>query len=324
MTDEHAPVTDADANSARRRARGRVVRIARRVYLVALAAVVIWLASTHHEEIVELLAGARPPLIAAALTASFGLILLNAALWRSGLMMLGHPVAMREPVLATARALPARYVPLGVTYAAARMALLRAAGVPLAPLAVTAGTEMALSASVALASGVCLLGAAGALPGGPAWTIAAAVAAAVAVTPVAGGRAVNHLLARRGARFAIAWPDYLRVLATAVAYWAWASCTFVLYLRAFPAADELATIEIAGAFMVAWAVGFITVLAPQGLGVAELSLVAILATDDTAGVAMAAVFAGYRVMLMARDVLAASAGEIIASRRVRRGSEPTG
>ena len=331
MADDHtaeppetASGTGTDPGSNRRWGRTGAVRIARRVYGLALGAVVVWLASTRHTEIVELLQWARPGLIVAALAASFGLILLGSALWHSGLLMLGHPVALQATVLATARALPARYVPLGVTYAAARMALLRAAGAPLAPLAITAGTEMALSASVALAAGVFLLGAAGALPGGAAWTIAAVVAAAVAVSPVAGGRAVNRLLARRGARFAIAWPGYLRVLAAAVAYWVWAAATFVLYLRAFPAADELGVIEVAGAFMVAWAVGFLTVVAPQGLGVAELSLVGILAADDQGGVAMAAVFAGYRVVLVARDALAASTGEIIASRRARRGSEPTG
>ena len=317
-------MTDANQESSPRSPRARAIRIARRVYLVALLAAVVWLGSTRREEVVALLEGARPGPIVAALVSSFGLILLNSALWRSGLLMLGHPVALQQTVMATARSLPARYVPLGVTYAAARMALLRAAGVPLTPLAITAGTEMALSASVALSAGVALLGAAGALPGGAAWTIAAVVAAAVAVSPIAGARAVNRLLARRGARFAIAWPDYLRVLATALAYWVWASGTFVLYLRAFPAADELATAEIAGAFMVAWAVGFLTVLAPQGLGVAELSLVAILAADLDSGIAVAALFAGYRIVLVARDVVAAGSSEVIASRLARRGSEPTG
>ena len=317
-------MTDPGPDPGRPSRRSRAVRAARRLYLLGLAAAAVWLAATRHEEILDMLEGARPPLIVAALAASFGLILLNAALWHSGLLMLGHPTALHQTVLATARSLPARYVPLGVTYAAARMALLRAAGVPLAPLAVTAGTEMALSASVALAAGVALLGAAGALPGGAVWTVAAVAAAAVAVAPAAGGRAVNRLLARRGARFAIAWSDYLRVLAAAVAYWMWAAGTFVLYMKAFPAADPLGIVELAGAFMVAWAVGFLTVLAPQGLGVAELSLAAILAADDGGGLAIAAVFAGYRVVLMARDVLAAAAGEVIASRRARPGSAPTG
>ena len=315
---------DPGPDSGQQSRRARAVRIARRIYLVALGVAIVWLASTHHEEVVDLSEGARPGPIAAALVASFGLILLNSALWHSGLLMLGHRVALRETVMATARSLPARYVPLGVTYAAARMALLRATGIPLAPLAITAGTEMALSASVALAAGVSLLGVAGALPGGAAWTIAAVVAAAVAVSPVAGSRAINHLLARRGARFAIAWPDYARVFVAAMAYWVWAAATFVLYLRAFPAADDLTTVEIAGAFMVAWAVGFLTVLAPQGLGVAELSLVALLGSGERGGIALAAIFAGYRVIQVVRDLGAAAAGEVIASRRVRRESARKG
>ena len=327
MPDEHSAgpsEPDPGPDSAQQSRRARAVRIARRIYLVALGVAIVWLASTHHEEVAELLEGARPGPIAAALVASFGLILLSSALWHSGLLMLGHRVAPRETVMATARSLPARYVPLGVTYAAARMALLRATGIPLAPLAITAGTEMALSASVALAAGVCLLGAAGALPGGAAWTIAAVVAAAVAASPVAGSRAINHFLARRGARFAIAWPDYVRVLVAAAAYWAWAAFTFVLYMRAFPAADNLAAVEIAGAFMVAWAVGFLTVLAPQGLGVAELSLVALLGSGERGGIAIVAIFAGYRLVQVVRDLVAAAAAEVIASRRARRGSAPKG
>ncbi len=319
-----SPTTDTSQEPGARSRRARAARAARRIYLLALGAAVAWLASTRHEEVVDLLEGTRPGRVAAALAASFGLILLTSALWHAGLRMLGHPVALHQAVLATARSLPARYVPLGVTYAAARMALLRAAGVPLVPLAVTAGTEMALSASVALAAGVALLGTAGALPGGAAWTVAAVVAAVAAVSPVAGGRAVNRLLARRGAGFAIAWRDYLRMLAAATAYWVWAAGTFVLYLRAFPFADGLAAVEIAGAFMVAWAVGFLTVFAPQGLGVAELGLAAILAAGDQGGVAVAGVYAGYRIVLVARDAVAAGAGELIASRRARRGSGPTG
>ena len=317
-------MTASDSASDRPSRWARAARRARLTYLAALSAAVLWLASTRRAEIVELLEGTRLELIAAALAASFGLIGLGAALWHSSLRMLGHPVAFREIVTATARSLPARYVPLGVTYAAVRVTLLRAAGAPLAPLTATAGLEMVVSASVALAAGVGLLGATGSLPGGPAWTAAAIVAAGLVASPVAGGRAVARLLARRGIRLEITWRGYLRVLVATMAYWGWASATFVLYLRAFPAADGLGAVESAGAFMAAWAVGFLTLLAPQGIGVAELGLVALLASGDRGGVAMAAVFGGYRVVQIARDVLAAATAEVITSRRARRESEPTG
>ena len=319
--DPRTPDHDGTGDGQRSR-RGRMLAMARRLYLTVLAGLIVWLLADRHGEVSEMLEGARPALLAAALACSFGLILCNSALWRSALLMLGHDVPLDATVMAAARSLPARYVPLGVSYAAARMALLRSGGVPIPPLAITAGIELALSASVALAAGVGLLGAAGALTGGAAWTVAALAAATVAVLPALGGRAINRLLARRGARVAVDWRDYLRVLAVALGYWGWAAFTFVLYLRAFPAADSLPSVEIAGAFMVSWALGFLALLAPQGFGVAELSLVAILSVEGRSGVAVAAVYAGYRVVLIARDILAAGTAEIISTRRARRVSAP--
>ena len=261
-------------------------------------------------------------LIAATLAASLGLIALGALLWHSSLHMLGHRIAFWDITLATARSLPARYVPLGVTYAAARVVLLRASGAPVAPLNVTAGLEMVTSVAVALAAGIGILSASGTLPGGMAWTVAVAVAAIVVAMPSLGGRVVAGWAARRGIRLTVTWRGYARVLASAAAYWGWAAFTFTLYLRAFPVADRLGILEIAGSFMVAWAVGFMAVLAPQGIGVAELGLVALLGFDESGSVAIAAVFAGYRLVQIVRDLGAAGAGEIIANRRVRRESEP--
>ena len=315
-----APTPDPGAEP-RTRLR-RAVRLARRVYLAGLCAAAAWLVSTRWHEIGELLEETRPGFIAAALVSSFGLIGLGALLWHSSLRMLGHPVKYREILLATGRSLPARYVPLGVTYAAARVVLLRAAGGRMAPLAVTAGLEMVVSVSVALAAGTAVLSLAGSLPGAAAWMAAAAVAA-VAIS-AAGGRVVAALAARRGVRLTVAWPGYAQVLASSALYWGWAAFTFVLYLRAFAAADGLGSLEVAGAFMVAWAVGFLAVLAPQGIGVAELGLVALLGSGERGGIAMAAVFAGYRFVQIVRDLAAAAAGEFIAIRRARRGSAPKG
>ncbi len=316
------PVPEPADPPAWRRRLSRAARIARRIYLAALCAAIVWLAVTHRGATVEQFEGARLALIVAVAVASFGLIGLASALWHSSLVMLGHPVPLRDTVLATARSLPARYVPLGVTYAASRIALLSTKGPPLVALTATAGLEMMVSTSVALAVGLATLGATGVLGIGPAWIAAALAAATVAVAPLAGGRAVSRLLGRLDVGLAITRRGYLRVLAWSVSYWIWAAATFALYLRAFPATDAVGPLEAAGAFMVAWAVGFLTIFAPQGIGVAELGLVALLASEDSGGIALAAVFAGYRIVLAFRDGLASVAGEIIAIRRARRGSAP--
>ena len=318
MEAEHPPP------SARLR---RIAPALRGVYLAGLAAALVWLVATRGDEAADLLRDARPLLIAAALAATFVLIAWMARFWRLSLRMLGHEASLWEAALATGRALPARYIPGGVTFPAARIALLRARGFAVAPLTVTAVLEMVFRPAVALTLGMALLALSGGVPDSLAWAaVAAAVAvAATAVSPAAGGRVLNRLAARRGVSLAITWSGYARLALTELAYWAWAAATFVLYLRAFPAADGFGALHLAGAFMVAWALGFLAVFAPQGLGVAEISLVGLLAVgDDGTDVALAVLFGGYRLLLAARDMLAAGAAEIIARRRAQRGSGLSG
>ena len=317
-----APPSPTPAATPGRRA--RLTRILRSAYLVALVAAAVVVTVVKRAEMADLLEGARPLMVAAALAATFVLIALSARIWVLSLRMLGHPVPLREIVLATSRALPARYVPLKLTFSIGRAALLRARGVALGPLMATAGLELVISAAVALGLGTTLLGAAGILPGGWAWPAAVLVTTTVGASPAVGGRVMAHLAARRGVALAMTWSGYLRLLAAATAYWVWASAAFVLYMRAFPAADSNGAIEMAGAFMVSSAIGFIAVFAPQGFGVAELSLAALLPNDDVDGIAMAVVFGGYRLVQLVRDMVAATAGEVISTRRARRGSRPTG
>ena len=297
----------------------------RGVYLAGLAAALAWLVATRGGEAADLLQDARPLLIAAALAATFVLIGWMARFWRLSLRMLGHEASLWEVALATGRALPARYIPGGVTFPAARIALLRARGFAVAPLTVTAVLEMVVRPAVALALGMALLAVSGGVPGSLAWAAVAVAVAVTAASPAAGGRVLTRLAARRGVSLKITWSGYARLAMTECAYWAWAAATFVLYLRAFPAADGFGALHLAGAFMVAWALGFLAVFAPQGLGVAEISLVGLLAAgDDGTGIVLAVLFGGYRLLLAARDVLAASAAEIISRRRAQRGSGPSG
>ena len=317
-----AETTDAEQAIGRK----RLAAAARLAYLAALAAALVWLLSRRGDDIARLLQHARPGWVAAALVATFGLIVLTSRFWVIGLRMLGHEASLATVAGATARALPARYIPAGISYPAARVALLRARGIQVAPLAVTAALETVVRPAVALAVGTALLAVSGSLDAGPAWVAAAVAAAAgmAVVSPTVGGRLLARLAARRGVSLTITWRGLARLAAADSLYWAWAAGAFVLYLRAFAAADGFGVLQAAGAFMVAWAVGFLAVFAPQGLGVAEVSLVGLLAAgDDGATLALAVVFGGYRLVLACRDLLAAVAAEIIARRRARRGSAPT-
>ena len=310
--------------------RERILRVGRRVYLVVLAAALAGLATAKRDDVAVLLTGAKLPLLAIALMASFGLIWLNAWFWALSLRMLEQPLPIGETALATARALPARYVPTGAGFAIGRAVLLRTAGVSSGPLAATAVLDMTISVPVALVGGTALLSASGTLPGGavPAWIAAGLLAA---VSPLA-SRILAWIVARRGISLSITRHGLLRLTAVSCIYWIWNSATFTLYLKVFPAADGFGGLETAGAFMVAWAVGFLAVFAPQGIGVVETGMVVLLTAgggewgsgSESDAIGLAVVFSGYRLVQMIRDATAVVAGEIIATLRVRRGSERTG
>jgi uncharacterized membrane protein YbhN (UPF0104 family) len=86
-----------------------------------------------------------------------------------------------------------------------------------------------------------------------------------------------------------------------IAFWSLSATTFTLYLLAF-GLDLPAPAVIAGVFLVAWAIGFLTPIAPQGAGAFELVFVALLGVG--AAGPLAVIVAGYRALVGIRDALA--------------------
>jgi hypothetical protein len=93
------------------------------------------------------------------------------------------------------------------------------------------------------------------------------------------------------------------------AFWLIAACAFLLYLSALtlPGVPDLLgslgdAVRIAGVYLFSWAVGFIAVFAPQGIGVLELVAADLLgATVPLAQVAI--IIAGFRGVVLISDVL---------------------
>lgn len=285
---------------------------ARAGWLVALAAAAGWLAWRRRDELGLLVAGARPGLLVAALAVGGVQLVVNAAFWRSALAALGEPVAHRAVLGVSARSLLARYIPGSVWYAVGRGVLLSRRGVSKRALAATAALEVALSVVTGLGIGVALLLVVDRLPGGLAGLAVWCVLAGAAVSPPMVNLGLR-LLARRhgGEAQRISWSRFLVLGGWMVAFWVGAAGMFVLYLSAFPQV-AVAPVEAAGAFMVAWVVGFFAVFAPQGLGVFEVAVATILSGQPVA--ALALVVAGYRALTLVRDLLAVGAAELTARR----------
>lgn len=291
---------DAGGGAPRRRILGRL----RLVYLAALAALLGWLVWTRRSDLAVLVAGTRPAWLALAFVLALGQLTPSVLLWTTATRRIGGvPIRAVDVATVTARSVPTRYLPGSVWYALGRATLLRRDhGVPLRALAATAALETILAVVVAIAAGSALLVAAGRVPARAAWLGAWFAVLAVAGSPPAVDLGLR-LLARwrdRPAPPPIGWSTWGRLVAITGLHWLWSATTFVVFLRAFPRLATLPTLEVAGSFLIAWVVGFLAVFAPQGAGVFEATVAAMLVDDATAGAAV--VVAGYRAIMLVRDV----------------------
>ena len=152
--------------------------------------------------------------------------------------------------------------------------------------------------------GALMRGMAGRLPGdrraGVAWTLALAVL----VSPPVLNRLLAWITRRRktpGGPPRLSWRDYRALVAWMVVFWLLSATTFTLYLLAF-GLDLPDPAVVAGTFLVAWAIGFLTPIAPQGAGAFEVVFVALLAAPSAG--ALVVIVAGYRALVGLRDALA--------------------
>jgi hypothetical protein len=296
-----APVDDAPDHAG-----PRWRRLVRRAYGVALVAAAVTVVVLRRDEVGDLLSGARLlPLVGAL---ALGLVSLwqSALFWSRGLAGLGERRTVGAVLEATVAAIPARYLPGSIWYAAGRVGHLRRSGTPAVALTVVAAVETLLSFVVAVALGAGLLIAAGSGDSGVGVGALLAVAAglALAASPWVVNPALRWIAARRGIGTVpeMRWGAYAELCGHLVAFWAASAAAFLCYLAAFPAIDAPGAARTAGTFLVAWAAGFIAVFAPQGAGVFETTLAGLLTGAPVA--ALALVLGGYRAVTAVRDALA--------------------
>jgi len=301
---------------------GRWRRLVRRAYGVGLVVAALAVLVARRDQVGDLVAGTRPAPLVAAL--GLGLLSLgqSAWFWSRGLASLGAPRTLRAVLEATVAAIPGRYLPGSIWYAAGRVGHLRGSGTPAVALTVVAALETLLSFVVAVGLGAGLLIVAGSDGGGVG--VLALVGLAGGLALVASPWVVNPVLAWIGVRRGIEtvpelrWRAYLELCGHLVAFWAASAAAFLCYLAAFPAIDAPEAARTAGTFLVAWAAGFVAVFAPQGAGVFETTLAGLLTGAPVA--ALALVIAGYRALTGVRDavaLMALAATRAVPARRAR-------
>ena len=289
----------------------RAPGLLRALWLAVVAALAAWLAVTRWDDMSALVDNLSPGPLVVLVAASCLLLLPNAAFWTLALRSLGERAQYGTVLHASARALLTRYVPGGIWYAAGRGTLLKRHGVSVAASATVGGLELALGAPVAIVVGAVLLAASGAVAP---WVGVGAVVILLAVLGLGGsvvGRLVDWWARRRGDEpVDIPAPTTLfRLTVVLVGYWLAIGTLFWAYLEVV-GSTATGWGRTVGAFGVSWGIGFFALFAPQGIGVFEGALVSVLDWGADAVLLVA----GFRALLLARDLLLTTVAEVLARR----------
>ena len=191
--------------------------------------------------------------------------------------------------------LPARYLPGGIWHTVSRVMDLHALGVGRQSLSRMVIAENILPVAVALILGGLFLN----LAGNAHWL--AAVAIVTGMASFAGGfvflrklgtPTIPPLLAVR----------YMKLTGVTAAFWIIAATAFYSYWSAFPAAREAVSgLQVYGIYLLSWAAGFVSVFAPQGIGVFE-SVAGVFLHGALTFSGAVVLVAGFRVAVLVADL----------------------
>jgi len=283
-----------------------ILRVAKQLFLPIAAAFLIYFAWQSREILVDIIRSAKALniifavliwLMMNALSALFSMLV-----FRARKLPLSYKTAFKIHV----RNLPARYVPGGVWHTVGRIGDLRDLGIGQRDISIFVFLENVLAICTALMIGGSLVAS---YRGFDAWGQIAALSAL--------GAAVclflsPYLLSLRVVRDGTPFPTQSFIAGTLVtaASWFIAASAFVIYLSAFPALSiQMSPLETAGSYLFSWGVGFISIFAPQGIGVFEV-VAADLMRGTGSITSVAALLAGFRLIILCADALAWSALQI--------------
>jgi hypothetical protein len=292
----------------------RLAQALRWVFGPAALAFFVFAALGSREILATLLDGADlGPLLAAAFLWALLHLLSPLFAWIA-LRDLGATLNYRTALAIHVARLPARYLPGGIWHTVTRVMDLSRHGVGSTALSIMVILENVLPVGMAASLGGLAIASAS-----PHRTAGLICTAAGALLLGGASLASRYRLARGlpGVRPIV----MVRLMAVMALFWLGASSAFACYWSAFPARGGGAgVLEIYGAYLLSWAAGFVTVFAPQGVGVFE-GIVAWLLQGSLPFAGVVVLAAGFRVIVLLADLLAQGLFLLIRiERRLQRGN----
>ena len=195
--------------------------------------------------------------------------------------------------------LPARYVPGGVWHTVGRVMDYSQQGVQPRHLTAFVLLENGLAATVALAVGGAAVFAT--READSIGTIALLASLVGAAGLPALWFVINNRVLKSSERLSLS--AFALAASLMGATWIIATISFLVYLGAFPASFvNHGYVEVGGIYLFSWGVGFLSVFAPQGIGVFEL-VSSKLIQSPIGFVGFAALIGGFRIVVLVADLL---------------------
>jgi len=220
---------------------------------------------------------------------------------------MGLPLGYRKLALISVLRLPAKYLPGGIWQSVARFSAYRehdiedrdSFAILFAEHLIALGTSIALGAALLLHGGT-----AAAMGDFAPWILGLGLA--ILALPM-----IWISRTRSGRRAPLLTKMAVASLATLL-FWCLAAAAFCTYWIALFDLQAVDILRIASCYLLSWAVGFVALFAPQGLGVFEWVTAQLLPATQALSVTVAAA-AGFRLVTIAGDLAAWAVGVLIAS-----------
>ncbi len=224
----------------------------------------------------------------------------------------GFLVSWSQAFSIHAARLPARYVPGGVWHTVGRVMDYSELGAKPRHLTSFVVLENGLAAAIALAIGGAAVFA---TRGSDTLGIIALVASILGIItlPVL-WFVINRRLLQRPEQLSFA--AFATAVGLMAAIWLTATTAFLIYLNAFPSSvGDHSYLELGGIYLFSWGVGFLSIFAPQGIGVFEL-VSSKLMQSPLGFIGFAALIGGFRLVVLIAD-LSVWAGYHVLRQRVK-------
>lgn len=295
-----------------------ILAVARRIFAPVAIAFLLYFAWDGRESLLEMIRAGDPLQLPAAILAWSLMHLISPLLSMVIFRARSYSISYQTAADIHIANLPARYVPGGIWHTVGRIAGFKRHGIAQRDIGIYVFLENILAISVAFGVGGFLVASYHDLER---WGLAGAFAAAGSlVLLMATPLILSYRVIQGNTRLKLV--DYLASIGVVVVSWVLGAAAFIFYVSAFPAVDlGTSPLETAGAYLFSWGVGFVSVFAPQGIGVFEVMAAELLRgaapLQDTA-----ALLVGFRLVIMVADGLTWTARGVLSGIR-RRPDKPT-